>query len=77
MERQLVDEYQMSILAAVSGLTADQLALVTELASLPEQIRGFGHVKQESVQKAKARWRQIEQALNTDSGPVTAHKKAA
>jgi hypothetical protein len=35
-----------------------------ELASLPEQIRGFGHVKLDSVRKAKARWRELEAALH-------------
>jgi len=29
------------------------------------------------VRKAKARWHQIEQALNASSADVTAHKKAA
>ena len=62
---------------AVSKLTSDRLALVTELANLPEQIRGFGHVKLESVQKAKARWRWIEQALNTNRDEAAGHKKAA
>jgi indolepyruvate ferredoxin oxidoreductase len=47
------------------------------MANLPEQIRGFGHVKLESVGKAKARWRQIEQALDAGGADVTAHKKAA
>ena len=63
LERQLIEDYRASISAAVSKLSADNLALVSELASLPEQIRGFGHVKLASIEKAKARWRVIEQAL--------------
>ena len=77
MERQLIEDYRTSISAALGKLTADKLALATELASLPEQIRGFGHVKLASVQKAKARWRQIEAALETNSSEATPHKKAA
>ena len=63
MERQLIDDYRAIHLDALSKLSADNLALVVELASLPEQIRGFGHVKLASVEKVKARWRAIEQAL--------------
>ncbi len=78
MERRLVEDYRTSITAALSRLTADNLALVTELASLPEHVRGFGHVKLDSVQKAKARWREIEAALSSSADAmVAAHKKAA
>ena len=77
MERQLIEEYRTSVSDAVSKLTAEQLALTIELASLPEHIRGFGHVKLESVHRAKARWRQIERALNASSADMTADKKAA
>src|SRR5215470_3292848 len=41
MERELVEAYRASILGLVGRLSADNLALATELASLPEQIRGF------------------------------------
>ncbi|HTS52368.1 MAG TPA: indolepyruvate ferredoxin oxidoreductase family protein [Burkholderiales bacterium] len=77
MERQLIEDYRSSMSAALDRLTTDNLVQVVELASLPEQIRGFGHVKLQSVQKAQARWRQIEQALSANSGEVSAHKKAA
>jgi indolepyruvate ferredoxin oxidoreductase len=77
MERQLIEDYRRSVSAAVSKLTADNLALVGELASLPERIRGFGHVKLESVAKAKARWKAIEEALHGSSAGVAEHKKAA
>jgi len=77
MERELIEAYRASILALVGRLSSDKLALATELASLPEQIRGFGHVKHAAVQKVRARWREIEQALHAGSGPSAAHKKAA
>jgi len=77
LERQLIEDYRRSIAAALSTLSADNLALVTELASLPEQIRGYGHVKLASIEKAKARWRVIEQALNGNSGEAPVQKRAA
>jgi indolepyruvate ferredoxin oxidoreductase len=78
MERRLIEAYRTSISSALKTLTADNLPLVTELARLPERIRGFGHVKLDSVQKATARWREIEATLSSsDGGDIAAHKKAA
>ncbi|MBN9696368.1 MAG: indolepyruvate ferredoxin oxidoreductase family protein [Zoogloea sp.] len=44
-ERQLIDQYEADLLGALDGLNAERLALLVELASLPEEIRGFGHIK--------------------------------
>jgi len=77
MERQLIEDYRASISVALSKLTVDTLPLVTELASLPEHIRGFGHVKLASVRQVQARWQQIEAALKTNGAELAAHKKAA
>jgi indolepyruvate ferredoxin oxidoreductase len=77
IERQLIEDYRSSISAALSKLTADNVALVTELANLPEQIRGYGHVKLESLQKASVRWRLIDQALSGSSGSAPVQKQAA
>jgi indolepyruvate ferredoxin oxidoreductase len=76
MERQLIDDYRSSISAALSKLTADNVALVTELASLPEQIRGYGHVKLASLEKVRVRWRLIDQALS-GGGVEPVQKQAA
>jgi indolepyruvate ferredoxin oxidoreductase len=63
MERQLIADYEASMTALLPRLSEDNLAQVVELASLPEHIRGFGHVKLDSVRKAKARWVELEQGL--------------
>ena len=34
-----------------------------ELASLPEHIRGFGHVKQDHLEKTRTRWRALDAEL--------------
>jgi indolepyruvate ferredoxin oxidoreductase len=36
-------------------LTPDNHALAVEIARLPEQIRGFGHIKERNLAKAKER----------------------
>ncbi len=64
MERQLIADYRASIDALLPRLTEANLKHAVELAALPEEMRGFGHVKLESVRKARARWRELEDALN-------------
>jgi indolepyruvate ferredoxin oxidoreductase len=54
MERALVVEYREMIEALLAGLDAGNVANAVELASLPEQVRGFGHVKEAAVAKFHA-----------------------
>jgi indolepyruvate ferredoxin oxidoreductase len=53
MERALVGEYERTVQALLEGLTRDNHALAVEIASLPETIRGFGHIKAKSVEAAR------------------------
>jgi len=55
MERALIQEYREMVGALVAGLGAGNHAAAVELASLPEQIRGFGHVKEQAVAEYRAR----------------------
>ncbi len=52
MERALRDQYEADIDARLHALSPATHALLVELASLPDQIRGFGHVKEASVEVA-------------------------
>jgi indolepyruvate ferredoxin oxidoreductase len=54
MERALIVEYREMIEALLAGLNAANLSTAVELASLPEQVRGFGHVKQAAVVRFRA-----------------------
>ena len=54
-ERQLIGEYRALVDTIVAGLAPHNHALAVELASLPEQIRGYGHVKARTIDAAKAR----------------------
>jgi indolepyruvate ferredoxin oxidoreductase len=51
MERALIVEYREMVGSLLAGLNADNLANAVELANLPEQVRGFGHVKEAAVAK--------------------------
>ena len=67
MERQLIADYRRSIEDALTKLRADNYERVVELALLPETIRGFGYVKENSLTAARARWQELEQSIEHDS----------
>jgi len=54
-ERRLIAEYEATLAELVQGLAPEKHELAVEIASLPEEIRGFDQVKLESVKRAKAR----------------------
>ena len=75
-ERQLRDDYMQLLERLVGELRAANHAVAVELAEVPERIRGFGHVKEQHVTRAK----QIEaELLAKFANPqaVTREKKAA
>jgi len=55
MERRLIAEYEATIETLLAGLSPENFALAVEIASLPQQMRGFGHVKLRNVESAKRR----------------------
>jgi indolepyruvate ferredoxin oxidoreductase len=55
MERRLITEYEALLARMVDALSRENLALAMELAALPLEIRGFGHVKLGSVKMAYER----------------------
>jgi indolepyruvate ferredoxin oxidoreductase len=59
MERALVTEYRAMIEALLPSLEAANHAAAVELAALPEQIRGFGHVKEKAVAEYQARRQEL------------------
>lgn len=66
MERALAAEFEGDLDRLAVGLTAERLPLAVKIAQVPQQIRGFGHVKDASVGPAKAEakrlWKQWETA---------------
>ena len=54
MERRLIADYETLMDEVFAKLTPDNHALAVDLASIPEKIRGFGHVKEGHVKAAKA-----------------------
>ena len=56
MERALIQEYRACIEELLGGLTPERLALAVEIARIPENIRGYGHVKERHLKAARAQW---------------------
>jgi indolepyruvate ferredoxin oxidoreductase len=55
-ERALASEYRSAIEALLPKLTVDNLEAAINFARLPEQIRGFGHVKARHLAAARQQW---------------------
>jgi indolepyruvate ferredoxin oxidoreductase len=60
-ERALIGQYRASIEEVLRGLTAANHGLALEIAAIPEQIRGFGHVKERHLDAARQRWEALMQ----------------
>ena len=54
MERTLIRDYETLLEEIAGKLSPDNHAVAVELASIPEKIRGYGHVKEAHVKTAKA-----------------------
>ena len=54
-ERRLVQRYERTVSTLVADLDHTNHAIAVEIASLPDRIRGFGHVKARSIEEAERR----------------------
>jgi len=70
MERALIGEYEACVEVLLQGLSRDKHALAVEIASLPETIRGYGHIKAKSV--VAARKKREELLARYQAAPVRA-----
>jgi indolepyruvate ferredoxin oxidoreductase len=54
-ERALIGEYEETVAALLGSLSRENHALAVKIASLPEEIRGFGHIKMKNLAAARAK----------------------
>jgi len=52
-ERRLIGEYEATVAELLEHLDGENRKLAVEIASVPEHIRGFGHVKRRHLDEAK------------------------
>ena len=69
-ERALIVEYRACIDELLAGLTADKLALAVEIAHIPEDIRGYGHVKERHLKAARAKWNGLMAQWRSPGAPA-------
>ena len=55
-ERALIGEYRASIEELLGHLSAERLPLALDIARIPEDIRGYGHVKERHLKAARTKW---------------------
>ncbi|QTX20518.1 indolepyruvate ferredoxin oxidoreductase family protein [Comamonas aquatica] len=60
-ERALIVEYRDCIMQLLPQLTADKLELAVQIARIPEDIRGYGHVKERHLVAARSKWQGLMQ----------------
>ncbi|MBX3455945.1 indolepyruvate ferredoxin oxidoreductase family protein [Ferrovibrio sp.] len=72
MERKLIAEYAALIQDIASKLTPDNHALAIQLASIPEDIRGYGHVKLRHLQQARDKQAKLLEAFRNPAQQASA-----
>jgi indolepyruvate ferredoxin oxidoreductase len=70
MERALIGEYEALIDELLAKLAPHNHGLAVELASIPEHIRGYGHVKDRHVKAAKEKQAELLNAFRTATPPT-------
>jgi len=63
-ERKLIEDYLAMIEQRMAVMKAEQIPLLSRLARIPETIRGYGHIKEENITKAKAEKTRLEAELD-------------
>ena len=72
LERRLIADYEAVIDELIGKLAPENYALAAEIARIPEQIRGYGHVKEKHLAAAKAREAELLAAFRAPAKPVRA-----
>ncbi len=71
VERQLIADYEASLDRLIDGFSLERQSLAIQIAQLPQQIRGYGHVKAKSLEQAKKAevnlWSDFRKAIDGSS----------
>ncbi len=71
-ERKLIADYEATVAMLLAKLDPANHSLAVELASIPERIRGYGHIKERSLIEAKARQAQLLAAFHSPTARQSA-----
>jgi indolepyruvate ferredoxin oxidoreductase len=59
-DKELLQQYKTVLNQIISGLTEENKDVALEMARVPEFVRGYGHVRTESVEAAQRRWNTLD-----------------
>ena len=76
-ERALIVAYRQAVLALLPTLSNDNVAQAVAIASIPEDIRGYGHVKERHLKAAKEKEAALIAAFNAPAAPTGSAPRAA
>jgi len=65
-ERSWAREVRQSVLDVAAALGAGNLALAEEMLALPQQVRGFGHVRAAKLDAVQARWNTLRERFSNE-----------
>jgi indolepyruvate ferredoxin oxidoreductase len=75
LERDLIAGYEKDVTTVLGMLSPRTHDTAVEILSLPDKIRGYGPIKEKSVQDAKARYAELARAL-ADPPPLSVSQAA-
>ena len=58
-ERSLIGRYRDSVEEIIATLSEAKLSLAVEIANVPQDIRGYGHVKARHLAVAEPKWQAL------------------
>jgi indolepyruvate ferredoxin oxidoreductase len=70
IERKLIMDYEILIEDVLANLSPANHAIAVALASIPEKIRGYGHVKMQHLKAAKAEEHGLLEQFRAGPAPV-------
>jgi len=71
-ERRLIGEYEKTVGELLERLDRDNHGIAVEIASIPDRIRGFGHVKRRYLNEAKKKEAELLAALRASQAQARA-----
>ena len=67
-ERALIQEYRSTVDELLLSLSAERLNQAVEIAQLPQDIRGYGHVKAAHLARVRPRWARLMEQWRAGAG---------
>jgi indolepyruvate ferredoxin oxidoreductase len=68
LERRLIADYEAMVETLLAGLQTDNLEIAVECASLPEHVRGFEQVREESLEAVETKRDELLEAFRLRAG---------